>query len=215
MRIILADDHVLVLDALQAYLKVLQPGIEVLRAIDFDQAIELASRSADVDLVVLDFNMPGMGGLEGLRVMQRRHPDLPVVLLSGYATSELVREALNLGAAGFIPKDLAGPAMIKALELVLSGETYVPAMALSADGDRQDATGAGRFAPGNPLSGLTSRELDVLRRVIQGETNKAIARELGLKAVTVAFHLKNVFRKLRVSTRTEAATRAIELGLSR
>jgi DNA-binding NarL/FixJ family response regulator len=108
MRLVLADDHVLFLDALQAYLKELEPLVEVITATNFSQALQYVTRSATLDLVLLDVNMPGMNGLEGLKLMKQRFPDLPVVLLSGYAGARQIREAMSCGAAGFIPKDLPG-----------------------------------------------------------------------------------------------------------
>jgi DNA-binding NarL/FixJ family response regulator len=160
-------------------------------------------------MVILDVNMAGMNGLRGLGVMRERFPSLPVVLLSGQASGAQVRDALREGASGFIPKDLSGEAMLMALELVLSGETYVPAVAL-VEGDSQ----FGEFPGDNPLSDLTHRELEVLSLLLEGRSNKSIAHRLGLKHATVAFHLKSVFRKLDVASRTEAVAAGIKLGLS-
>ena len=214
MHLVLADDHKLVLDALQALLKKLQPEIEITKATDFDQALDRVSGAQVLDLVVLDVNMPGMNGLEGLKTMKRRYPDLPVILLSGQGDPRLVRDALNNGAAGFIPKDLAGEAMLRALELVLSGETYVPTIALSEPSGPPFYRAEPRLDPDNPLSRLTRRETEVLSLLIHGQSNKDIAKQLGLKDVTVAFHLKGIFHKLNVSNRTEAVSTALSLGMS-
>jgi DNA-binding NarL/FixJ family response regulator len=138
MRLVLADDHVLFLDALQAYLKELEPLVEVITATNFSQALQYVTRSATLDLVLLDVNMPGMNGLEGLKLMKQRFPDLPVVLLSGYAGARQIREAMSCGAAGFIPKDLPGEALVRALELVLAGGRYGnPAHSTERRYDRQ------------------------------------------------------------------------------
>ncbi len=209
MHLVVADDHRLVLDALQAYLAKIKPDIQITVASDFEQALLCAERTANLDLVILDVNMPGMNGLRGLGVMRERFPDLPVVLLSGQANGSQVRDALREGASGFIPKELSGEAMLMALELVLSGETYVPAVAL-AENDSQ----FGAFPGDNPLSELTHRELEVLSLLLEGRSNKSIAHRLGLKHATVAFHLKSVFRKLDVASRTEAVSAGIRLGLA-
>jgi DNA-binding NarL/FixJ family response regulator len=209
MHLMVADDHRLVLDALQAYLTKIKPDIEITVAADFEQALQCAEQSTGLDLVILDMNMPGMNGLRGLGVMRERFPGLPVVLLSGQASGAQVRDALREGASGFIPKDLSGEAMLMALELVLSGETYVPAVALADNGARRS-----EFPGDNPLSSLTHRELEVLSLLIEGRSNKSIAHRLGLKHATVAFHLKSVFRKLNVASRTEAVSAGIKLGLA-
>lgn len=209
MHLVVADAHRLVLDALQACLAKIKPDIQITVASDFEQALLCAEQTADLDLVILDVNMPGMNGLRGLGVMRQRCPHLPVVLLSGQANGSQVRDALRKGASGFIPKELSGEAMLMALELVLSGETYVPAVAL-AENDSQFGT----FPGDNPLSELTHRELEVLSLLLEGRSNKSIAHRLGLKHATVAFHLKSVFRKLDVASRTEAVSAGIRLVLA-
>ena len=214
MHLVLADDHKLVLDALQALLKKLRPEIEITKATDFDQVLERVSNARVLDLVVLDVNMPGMNGLEGLKTMKRRYPDLPVILLSGEGDPRLVRDALSNGAAGFIPKDLAGEAMLRALELVLSGETYVPTIALTQPSRQAPYKPEPWRDPASPLHRLTRRESEVLSLLIHGRSNKDIAKQLGLKDVTVAFHLKGIFHKLGASNRTEAVSTALSLGLS-
>jgi len=214
MRLVLADDHVLVLDALQSFLTGIDPNIEVLRATSFDGALKLVAPPKDIDLAMLDVNMPGMNGLEGLSVIHRRFPDLPVVLLSGQTNPpHEVRSALALGAAGFIPKELSGEAMIKALQLVLTGDTYVPAMALvETESEEPNAKTTELDGATTPLDGLTPRERQVLALVCEGHSNKSIAREMGLQQATVGYHLGGIFRKLGVSTRTQAATLAMKLG---
>ena len=214
MHLLIADDHRLVLDALHCYMTRLDPEIEVTEAYDFPQARDRVLANQSIDLVLLDVNMPGMNGLQGLDAMRECCPDTPVVLLSGAADPALVREALRRGAAGFIPKDLSGKAMLRALELVMSGEIYVPAIVLS-DGMTSPGNGACK-KPGEegPLDQLTRREGEVLSLLVEGQSNKQIAQALGLKDITVAFHLKGIFRKLGASNRTEAVIAAVRSGWS-
>lgn len=211
MRLILADDHVLFLDALESYLNIIEPTIEVEKATNFEQVMRLA-RERTPDLFLLDLNMPGMNGFEGLENTRTAFPGVPVVLMSGQADGNQVRQGLISGAAGFIPKDLDGPAMMKALELVLCGGVFVPTIALQASPVSQIES-EDEFEPDNPLSQLTPRQLDVLKHLARGLTNKEIARELGVKEVTVAVHLGGIFRKLNVSRRTEAVTTSVKLGM--
>lgn len=216
-HMVVADDHPMVLDALEVYLKRIGPDIVVERAQDFGQAVDCAGKFEKLDLVILDVKMPGMNGLEGLDVMKTRFPGVPVVLMSGYNDVRLIRKAMARGAAGFLPKDLSGPAMLKALELVLSGEAYVPLAVLSEDPDDSSGTRITHddsFAQSSPLARLTRRELQTLTLLCGGNTNKSIARELVIKGETVAFHLRGVFRKLGVASRTEAAMLATSLGLA-
>jgi len=214
VRIVLADDHRLVVEAIQSLLSSLDPEIEVVQAASFSEAAKKLAEDDVVDLVVLDLNMPGMNGVEGIRIMGEKHPQLPVVILSGQAGAEQVREVLKAGARGFIPKDLGGKGMLRALELVLSGEIFVPALALEK-GIEEVKGGAGtntEFSSENPLSSLTPRERQVLALLIEGQSNKAIADRLGLKPITAAFHVRGIFRKLNVANRTEAVITAIKLG---
>ncbi|MGF1610315.1 MAG: response regulator [Kiloniellales bacterium] len=223
MHLVVADDHRLVLDALKLYLTKLRSDIMVSEATSLDEALRKLEAADDVDLVLLDLQMPGMNGLEGLATMKRRFPTLPVVMLSGVADAAQVRAALDQGAAGFIPKGLSGRTMLKALELVLSGEVFVPSMAPDEADREQSGQGSagqggraspppGGFPPDNPLSQLTPRESEVLGLLVKGFPNKEIARALGLKDSTAAFYLKNVFKKIEVSSRTEAVIKALKLG---
>ena len=211
MQLLIADDHKLVLEALSAYLRKLKPDIEITQAGSFGEAYDVLNERPTYDLVILDLHMPGMNGLEGLERLKAKYSSLPVVVISGQATNEQAREALDKGAAGFLPKDVSGEAMLKALELVLAGEVYVPSMALQATEGRGGPAGQA-FDAESPMSQLTVRELEVLGLLIQGQSNKEIAGALGLKYVTVAYHLKNIYRKLGVRNRTGAINKAIKLG---
>ena len=215
MRVLLADDHRLVLDALQAYLSALQPDISVTQATNFEDALQGVSDDEPPDLVILDVKMPGMNGLGGLGVIKERLKGRPIVLISGQADGPFVREALRQGAAGFVTKDMEGKAILKALELVLAGEVYVPTLALSNDHDvgSDDESSTEDLEQTVPARGLTSRQLQVLDLLAQGLTNKQIARSLAIKEVTVAFHVKAIFRKLKVSTRTAAVRTALRMSL--
>lgn len=212
MHLVIADDHRLVLDALQSYLTRLNPEIEVSEAYDFAQARERVLASESVDMVILDVNMPGMNGLEGLDAMRQCCPGIPVVLLSGAAEPAFAREALKRGAAGFIPKDLSGKAMLRALDLVMSGEIYVPALVLSDEVAIGGNGASEKPMSEGPLGQLTKREGEVLALLAEGQSNKQIAQALGLKDITVAFHLKGIFRKFGVSNRTEAVIAAVRSG---
>jgi two-component system nitrate/nitrite response regulator NarL len=210
MRVLLADDHNLVRDALKSYVERLEPDSEVLTAQSLADAMAVADRSGAVDLVILDLKMPGMEGLKGLREMRRRLPGIPVVLMSGLASQEDVRAALDMGARGFLPKTISGQALVSALRLILAGERFVPL-------DAFDTPDEGAEAPPVRVEGavpLTHRESEVLTYLEKGWSNKEIARALDLQEVTIKLHIRGICRKLGAKNRTQAALRAQELRRS-
>lgn len=215
MRVLIADDHPLVADALEEYLKTINPDLDVARSDSLESALEAAQLAGGFDLTILDLNMAGMNGLEGLTVMRERFPDTPVAIISGFADRREMMAAFDLGATAFIPKDLSGATIIKALELILAGEKYVPADIVAGGGfsvGDLGRLGSQSRERGNPLDALTPREAQVLALLLEGGSNKQIAHQLNIKEITAAFHLKGVFRKLGATNRTQAAAKALKLG---
>ena len=212
MRILLADDHTLVRENLSDFLQELDNNVTVIEADTFDGAAEIADRERSLDLIILDLMMPGMDGLNGLRQMIERHPDVPVVILSGSIRREDIHGAMDVGAKGYIPKTIRGKAMLNALRLILSGDTYIPQSALAAAvTPAQEPIGdpSGENAGALSFLDLTPREKEVLHLLVKGHPNKTIAKELGVKEVTVKVHLQHVFSKLGVSNRTQAVAKAL------
>ncbi len=215
MRVLVADDHELVTDALKKYLKRIDPDVEVFGATKFEEAVDKAQGSEGLNLIILDLYFPGMPGLEGLTLLRRQCPDVPIVMISGIANHHEMMDALERGAAGFIPKDLPSATIVMALELVLAGERYVPSRLVSDLSLTARDPGHRRkmaHAAGSQLDELTVREHEVLSLLLEGKSNKEIARQIGIKEVTAAFHLRGVFKKLGASNRTQAVTTAIRLG---
>lgn len=205
MRVLIADDHPLVRDALARTVRELDAGADVQQAGDFDGLLRLAL-AAPADLALLDLNMPGMNGSAGLRRLRERLPTLPVVVASGQDDAATIRSVLAAGAAGFIPKSERTEVLLNALRLVLGGGVYVPPRGLEeaaiAEAPAQAAAAT-----------LTPRQRDVLRALSRGQPNKLIARELGLTEGTVKIHIAAILRALQARNRTEAVVRARELGL--
>lgn len=211
MRILLADDHTLIRETLSAFLKILDPEVEVFEAPGLEEAEAIAAREPDLDLIILDLVMPGMDGVAGVRHMVTTYPDVPVVVLSGADGRDNVTNVMNVGARRFIPKTIGSKGLIIALHRVLSGKTYVPlASSISA---AAPPAAAPDHAGEAPLGKLTPRERQVLALVVEGHQNKRIAWELGLKEITVKVHLQKVFRKLGVSNHTQAASVALQRGI--
>ena len=223
MKILIADDHRLVIEAVKDKLSELQPGIAFVLAMSVD---ELMARAADdIDLAVIDLNMPGAEGQSHIDALRRRHPAVPVVVLSGTEDPTVMRSALERGVLGFIPKAYSPEVMISAVRLVLAGGVYVPPMMLSAvppglatglplnavaEVPQRNSTAAPHSL--DPLRNvLTSRQVEVLQLLSQGKPNKLIGRSLGVSEGTVKIHLAAIFRALNVRNRTEAVVAAQSL----
>lgn len=206
MKIILADDHTLFRDGFVLLLKQLEADAEVITAGSLEEALEQARAHPDADLLLLDLQMPGMQGLVSVQAVMRDFPSLPVAILSASDSRQVMEALLAAGAAGFIPKSSSAQVMLSALKLILAGGVYLPAQLLDSG---QGAAGAAA-AKGGPL---TPRQLDVLRLLCEGKSNKLICRELDLGEGTVKAHIAAIFRALNVNNRTEAALEARRLGL--
>ncbi|MEX0744566.1 MAG: response regulator transcription factor [Phycisphaeraceae bacterium] len=212
MRILLVDDHALFREGLKFLLRSLDAELELEEAGDCAQALEQASRQ-DYDLVLLDLKLPGVNGMDALRALREAVPTTPLVVLSGEEDPHVVREAIERGAMGFIPKSSTPEVLIQALRLVLARGVYLPPTVLNSRA--APAPGASPQADNAAarLLGLTPRQADVLRCVIQGKPNKIIARELDISEGTVKAHLSSVMHALGAHNRTEAVYAAAKLGL--
>jgi DNA-binding NarL/FixJ family response regulator len=211
MNVLLIDDHALFREGLKFLLRSLDAALEVDEASDCAKALEHAA-ARSYDLVLLDLKMPGVAGLEALAALRDAVPAAPLVVLSGEDNPGVVRAAIERGAMGFIPKSSTPEVLIQALRLVLARGVYLPPAVL-------DAAWVPASAAPQPtgddmtLPGLTPRQMDVLRCVIQGMSNKIIARELDVSEGTVKAHLSSVLRALDARNRTEAVYAAAKLGL--
>ncbi len=221
MKILIADDHRLVIEAVKAKLSELEPGIEFVLAMSVDEL--LAGATDELDLALIDLNMPGADGQAHIDEIRRRHPAVPVIVLSGYEDPAIMRSALERGVLGFIPKAYSPDVMLSAVRLVLAGGVYVPPMMLTAlppgivagvaPGPAGEARAPGAAAqPTQTLehlrSVLTERQVEVLQLLSQGKPNKLIGRSLGISEGTVKIHLAAIFRALNVRNRTEAVVAA-------
>ena len=204
MRILLADDHELVLDGFKAVIERHAPVAEVATARNFDEAFALVLANGCYDLTLLDLNMPGMQGLEGLKRMVAQCPDSAVAIITGMVTKPVATSALAAGAKGFIPKTLSGAKLIAALEMMMAGEVYAPADLMRASGATEGLKVVGAEV-------LTPRELEVAAMLVKGASNKEIARALDLQEVTVKLHVRNLCRKLETKNRTQIAVRLAQL----
>jgi DNA-binding NarL/FixJ family response regulator len=202
-RILIADDHPMVRDALRSAVLYSCQATDVLEADGLDGVVSTLEERGDLDLVLLDLNMPGMDGLAGLRLLRQRFPATPVVVVSAHEERRLVREAIQSGATGFIPKSTPRDAIAGALRRVLLGDVYVPPSAEEATAedeaeDKETAEIARRVAT------LTAQQQRVLELLGTGKLNKEIAFELSITETTVKAHVSAILQKLKVYSRTQA-----------
>ena len=203
MRILIADDHEMVRDTLTVFLNA-EGRIQVLSAGTLDEALQVIDAKGPFDLVLLDYKMPGMNGLDSLRQALQMRDGLRVALISGEATRAIAEEALEAGAAGFVPKTLPAKSLVNAIKFMAMGEQYAPIAFMTAE--EEEAV--------NPLAEkLTTREMQVLKGLTEGKSNKEIARDLDLTEPTIKLHMKTLYRKLEVSNRTQAAIVARDAGV--
>jgi DNA-binding NarL/FixJ family response regulator len=215
VKILVVDDHELIREGLRPVLEELAGEVQVLEAHDYARALEIAAAHPDLDLALLDFNLPHVVGFAALVDIQERFPGLPIVMMSGDDDPGVVREALERGALGFIPKTSPKAVILNALRLVLSGGSYVPREIMGAP--RPGKTpGPGEHAQrgaGTEVLGLTPRQSEVFELLLAGKSNKVICRELGLAEGTVKNHVAAVLKALDATNRVEAVIAAAKLGL--
>lgn len=203
MKILLADDHKLVRAGLALVLKQMDDSVELIEAGTGREAVQLADAHADLDMILMDIDLPEGSGLEALAAIHAKKAGLPIVILSAMDDQAMVSRAMELGARGFIPKTASGEVMINSLRLVISGGVCLPSG--YGDGVRNEGE--------LNLPSLTHRQLEVLRFMAQGNSNKEIARELGISENTVRVHISAIISALDATNRTEAAYSAMRLGL--
>jgi DNA-binding NarL/FixJ family response regulator len=211
--LLLADDHHLVREALSFYLRQTSEGVQVEEAATLDEALCRVDKAGPFDAVILDLRMPGMNGLIGLDRMRQRLPGVPVVILSGVIGRVEAMDALKRGAAGVISKELRGPALINALRLVLVGETFVPS-SLVDEPVGPEPVPEGESAQRAALGNLTRRELEAVRLLADGLSNRDIAAAMTLAEVTVKLHLHNAFQKMGARSRADAVRIALRKGIA-
>ena len=211
MKILVVDDHDLVREGLCQVLKGLDEQVEVLQSGDCAHAFIMANQHPDLDLVLLDFHLPDMTGLEALGLLGKSHPELPVVILSGSFNLHIVRQVMKSGAAGFIPKSGVRTELLLALRRVLAGEIYYPTELILS----LAAPTMGQVDDELPTFPLTPRQEEVLPLLMDGLANKEISRILDLSAETTKNHVTAVLRHFAVKTRVQAVIAATDQGYSK
>lgn len=211
MRLLIADDHELLRDMLRSFLQQ-QDGIEICTVGDLDAAQDILASDTRFDLVLLDYTMPGMDGLDGMKRVLDQPDAPPVALISGIAELDIAIRAVQMGARGFLQKSMPAQSLLNAIRFMASGERFLPVddiLAYIADLKSPDHLPSARAGVT-----LTPREQEVLAALSNGLTNKEIARSLNLSEPTIKLHVKTLYRRLGATNRTQAAMIARNMGLS-
>ncbi|MBP6816664.1 MAG: response regulator transcription factor [Burkholderiaceae bacterium] len=241
MNILVADDHALIREGLRMVLRDFDQGMVCFDAFDGASVERTLAQHPEIELLLLDRRLPDCDGMDLLVRLVEAHPALPIVMLSAEFDADTVTQAIDRGAAGFIPKTSVTNVLVSALKLIMAGGIYVPPEVLRRDRapratlaaqgaamppiavlaggvepiGRAPVAGAAQAAPPSAADlGLTDRQTDVLALLMEGKSNKQISRELDLAEATVKVHVRSILRALDASSRTEAVVAASRLGLA-
>ncbi|WP_017476905.1 MULTISPECIES: response regulator transcription factor [unclassified Pseudomonas] len=204
-KILIADDHPLFREAIHSVISDGFPGSEVMETGDLDSALALSQEHDDLDLILLDLNMPGMHGLNGLINLRNESPTIPVVIVSAEQDKQVVLQAITYGAVGFITKSSPRLQMTEAIQQILNGNVYLPPDIIRSQkiGGQRRMNECLGLAP-ELLQALTRKQLLVLERMTKGDSNKQIAYSLEIAETTVKAHVSAILRKLNVHNRVQA-----------
>lgn len=220
MKILIVDDHPLIREGLSRVLMELDRKVEIVESDTASNALLAPAEHPDIALILLDLSVPGADGLSLLRALREKLDAVPVVVLSATDDAAVVRNAIDLGAMGFISKRSTAGILVNALRLVLAGGIYVPPQALSV-GDAPQLPGTATSAAlasseGADILkriGITPRQTEILALLVQGKPTKVICRDLGLSEGTVKTHIASILRALDARNRTQAVFTLSRLGV--
>ncbi|MDC8757026.1 response regulator [Janthinobacterium fluminis] len=208
ISVLLVDDHALFRSGIRSLLQRHTEFVVVGEAGDGVDGIKRAQQ-LQPDVVLLDLNMPGMSGVETLQLMQQDCPDAAILILTVSEDADDLAAALRAGACGYLIKNIDADYLVRALRRAAGGETVV-AEAMTGKLVAQLQAGTQREEPVSELDKLTPREKDIIDCLARGESNKGIARSLDLAESTVKIHVQNVLKKLKLTSRVQAAVYAVE-----
>lgn len=206
MKILIADDHALFRDGLAMRLEEIDPDVILLQAATFSQALKILDQENDIDMIIVDLDMPDMKWEEGIEQLRQKSNEINMVVISASEDVRSIRKVLASGIKGYIPKRSEPKIMHNALKLILEGGTYIPPALIENNAEI-------------PLNGnhrgktLTNRQSQVLDLIAQGKSNKQIAYEMGVSEATVKLHINALLRSLKVNNRTQAVVTAQKMGL--
>jgi DNA-binding NarL/FixJ family response regulator len=204
MKLLLVDDHALFRAGMRYVLKELDPGITLYEANECKQAIDIVNEHSDLDLILLDLNMPGLAGFACINQVMLTAKNVPVVVLSADDRAETISHAVQQGVQGYIQKSDNAEDMLSSIKQILAGESSFPESYKNLP-DTQEV---------NLVNRLTKRQREILALIVEGNGNKQIAARLGITEGTTRIHVTTIFKVLGVRSRSEAVYKALELGLA-
>ncbi len=219
MKILIADDHELFLKGLEMILHDYNPELKLVTAKNYTEIFNIIKQDKDFNLVLTDLAMPGAQWLDAITRIHRTLPETPIIILSAVFDREIVQKTIEIGAAGYIPKTSSNAVIISAVNLVLSGGVYIPPELLqnTKENEFDLLKQVESLPPAQDVSEkvkiLSPRQIDVIRLISKGKSNKQIAYELGLTEGTVKLHVTAILKLLNVYNRTGAVVEATRLGL--
>ena len=214
VRVVLVDDHEMVIEGLKAMLAPFSSRVEVVgEAVGAEKAMTVIDE-LEPDIVLCDIRMAGVSGLDLCREIRERHPDRKVILLSVYDDEQYLFQAMRVGASGYLLKGISSDELVRQLDGVRAGSTAIDAGLAARAAETAARLQSNQFWPG-ARHGLTQRESEILSLVVTGLSNRGIASKLVIGEETVKTHLSSVYRKLGVGDRTSAAAMALREGIFR
>ncbi len=204
MKILIADDHALYRDGLRLNLNNLLPQAQILDAASFGQAIDVLKNNKDIELILLDLDMPEMSWEDGIKNIKELMPDLRIGVISALEDAHIIKKALNLGVCCYLPKNINTKVLNSALCLVLNGGTYYPPALINQAADNMNLANGKK---------LTARQFEVLRYLAQGLSNKQIAYQMSVSEATVKLHINALLRAMGATNRTQAVIKAQKMGV--
>ncbi|MFA6013794.1 MAG: response regulator transcription factor [Gallionellaceae bacterium] len=216
IKVLMVDDHVLFRDGMRYVLQQLADEVEIIDTGNFADGMMHAASNPDLDLALLDINMPGSEGLLSIQKFHEQNPTIPLVVVSGSDQREDIETVMEYGAMGFISKMSSSKIMLSALRMVMDGGIYLPPQLLQQTISNMEMDSGGssdRRTSRTFKQGLTARQLEILTLVAQGLTNKEISEKLNLADGTVKVHVAAIYQALRVTSRTEAVSLARRMGM--
>lgn len=203
-QILVADDHPMIREAIASAITGSFDGTTVAETDDLPGALSYAEDNPDTDLILLDLNMPGMDGLNGIINLRTSHPDIPVVVLSAEEDKNVVLKAVTYGAVGFITKSMPREKITEAIRQILNGQIYLPPDIIRKANEQHSGMENGSRVDPELISTFTRRQLLVFEHMAKGQSNKEIAYELSIAETTVKAHVSAILRKLGVHSRLKA-----------
>jgi len=207
-QVLIIDDHPLFREALSAAVNLAYPATRTREVSTLEDGITVLETDRDFDIALLDLNIPGVHGFEGLLRLRTLHPRLPVLVVSGLETEQIIDEAITYGAAGFLPKSLGREVLSTAIDTIMAGNVYMPDRLSDKPADNAQTA---KHTIIERLLSLTPQQHRVLFMLREGLLNKQIAYELDVGATTVKKHVSEILRKLAVHSRTQAVIEVSKL----